>query len=131
MSQALAEQEDVLDALALRDAMRPPTRRARPMARGRRQARRRALPERDARRRRHPSHRGTTHISVIDPDGNAASASPSNGEGNGYIVGRFGFMLNNMLGEEDLSLDGLGQWREDARLSSMMAPTIILQPDGT
>ena len=78
-----------------------------------------------------PSHRGTTHVSVIDAEGNAASASVSNGEGNGHIVGKFGFMLNNMLGEEDLVPDGLGQWREGARLSSMMAPTIILGSDGS
>ena len=78
-----------------------------------------------------PSHRGTTHVSVIDADGNAASASLSNGEGNGHIVGRFGFMLNNMLGEEDLVPDGLGRWQENVRLSSMMAPTIILGPDGS
>ena len=81
---------------------------------------------------RHPTaYRGTTHISVVDADGNAASASLSNGEGNGAIVGNFGFMLNNMLGEEDLAPEGLGHWREGTRLSSMMAPTIILQPDGT
>ena len=78
-----------------------------------------------------PAHRGTTHVSVIDRDGNAASASLSNGEGNGSIVGRFGFMLNNMLGEEDLSPGGLGKWRQGVRLSSMMAPTVILQSDGT
>jgi gamma-glutamyltranspeptidase/glutathione hydrolase len=81
---------------------------------------------------RYPAaYRGTTHISVIDRDGNAAAASLSNGEGNGSIVGNFGFMLNNMLGEEDLVPEGLGSWREGVRLSSMMAPTIILQPDGT
>jgi gamma-glutamyltranspeptidase/glutathione hydrolase len=40
-------------------------------------------------------------------------------------------MLNNMLGEEDLTPEGLDKWREGVRLSSMMAPTIILQPDGT
>ena len=80
---------------------------------------------------RHPkSHRGTTHVSVIDAHGNAASASVSNGEGNGQIVGRFGFMLNNMLGEEDLMPDGLGNWRENVRLSSMMAPTIMLGRHG-
>ena len=69
-------------------------------------------------------------MSVIDAEGNAASVSLSNGEGNGYIVGNFGFMLNNMLGEEDLASDGLDAWREGTRLSSMMAPTIILEPDG-
>jgi gamma-glutamyltranspeptidase / glutathione hydrolase len=36
-----------------------------------------------------------------------------------------------MLGEEDLAPEGLGTWREGVRLSSMMAPTIILEPDGT
>ena len=78
-----------------------------------------------------PAYRGTTHVSVIDADGNAASVSLSNGEGNGYIVGKFGFMLNNMLGEEDLADGRLGAWREGTRMSSMMAPTIILQTDGT
>ncbi|HUU66883.1 MAG TPA: gamma-glutamyltransferase [Methyloceanibacter sp.] len=79
---------------------------------------------------RHPSaYRGTTHISVIDADGNAAAVSLSNGEGNGFIVGNHGFMLNNMLGEEDVAPGGL--WRESVRLSSMMAPTIILDGDGT
>jgi gamma-glutamyltranspeptidase/glutathione hydrolase len=68
---------------------------------------------------------------VIDAEGNAASVSLSNGEGNGYIVGKFGFMLNNMLGEEDLAAGGLHAWREGVRLSSMMAPTLILESDGT
>jgi gamma-glutamyltranspeptidase/glutathione hydrolase len=81
---------------------------------------------------RHPAaYRGTTHISVIDADGNAASVSLSNGEGNGFIVGQHGFMLNNMLGEEDLASGALGAWREGTRLSSMMAPTIIMEADGT
>jgi gamma-glutamyltranspeptidase/glutathione hydrolase len=78
-----------------------------------------------------PAYRGTTHISVIDADGNAASVSLSNGEGDGTIVGAFGFMLNNMLGEDDLASAGLNTWREATRMSSMMAPTIILQPNGT
>jgi gamma-glutamyltranspeptidase/glutathione hydrolase len=80
----------------------------------------------------HPqAYRGTTHISVIDSGGNAAAVSLSNGEGNGFIVGEHGFMLNNMLGEEDLSSGGLDVWREGVRLSSMMAPTIIIEADGT
>jgi gamma-glutamyltranspeptidase/glutathione hydrolase len=81
---------------------------------------------------RHPqAYRGTTHISVIDAAGNAAAISLSNGEGNGFIVGDFGFMLNNMLGEEDLASGRMDDWREGTRMSSMMAPTIILAPDGT
>jgi len=81
---------------------------------------------------RHPqAYRGTTHISVIDAEGNAAAISLSNGEGNGFIVGNFGFMLNNMLGEEDLASGRLDAWHEGVRLSSMMAPTVILESDGT
>jgi gamma-glutamyltranspeptidase / glutathione hydrolase len=80
----------------------------------------------------HPkAYRGTTHISVIDADGNAAAVSLSNGEGSGFAVGDFGFMLNNMLGEEDLASGSLDAWREGTRLSSMMAPTIIMAADGT
>jgi len=77
-----------------------------------------------------PAYRGTTHISVIDADANAASVSISNGEGNGHIVEGCGFMLNNMLGEEDLHPAGFHAWTPDTRLSSMMAPTIITAPDG-
>src|SRR5262245_20479083 len=39
------------------------------------------------------AYRGTTHVSIIDAEGNAAALSLSNGEGNGHIVGKFGFML--------------------------------------
>jgi gamma-glutamyltranspeptidase/glutathione hydrolase len=69
----------------------------------------------------------TTHISVIDSDGNAASVTTSNGEGSGYIIPGTGIMLNNMLGEEDLNPHGFHQWRENQRISSMMAPTIVLK----
>ncbi len=77
-----------------------------------------------------PSTRGTTHISVIDAQGNAASGTITNGEGNGHMVKGCGFMLNNMLGEEDLNPDGFHLWAPDTRLSTMMAPTITSSPDG-
>jgi gamma-glutamyltranspeptidase/glutathione hydrolase len=131
--EALAEKGGAIDASALAEAMRA-TNRAR-AAHGEGLAERLAggvlageLREAQA---HPPAYRGTTHISVIDKDGNAAAVSLSNGEGDGYIVGRFGFMLNNMLGEEDLAAGGLHAWREGTRMSSMMAPTVILQPDGT
>ncbi|MGD9668637.1 MAG: gamma-glutamyltransferase family protein [Hyphomicrobiaceae bacterium] len=76
------------------------------------------------------AHRGTTHISVIDREGRAAAATVSNGEGNGFLVGPFGFMLNNMLGEEDLNPGGFGLWQAGQRMSSMMAPTIIRTAEG-
>ena len=75
-----------------------------------------------------PAGRGTTHISVIDAQGNAASLTVSNGEGCGWIVPQTGFMLNNMLGEADLQPRGFGRWPPDTRLTSMMAPTLVLDP---
>ncbi len=72
-----------------------------------------------------PATRGTTHISIIDGNGNAAAATITNGEGNGHMVPRCGFMLNNMLGEEDLNPGGFHHWKPDTRLSTMMAPTIL------
>ncbi|MGI9383586.1 MAG: gamma-glutamyltransferase [Methyloligellaceae bacterium] len=78
-----------------------------------------------------PATRGTTHISVIDGEGNAAAATITNGEGNGYMLNRFGFMLNNMLGEEDLNPNGFHGWQPDTRLSTMMAPTIVRAADGS
>jgi gamma-glutamyltranspeptidase / glutathione hydrolase len=74
--------------------------------------------------RHRTASRGTTHISVVDAQGNAAAVTVSNGEGNGHLVPGCGFMVNNMLGEEDLSPDGLHAWQEDTRMASMMAPTI-------
>jgi gamma-glutamyltranspeptidase/glutathione hydrolase len=69
--------------------------------------------------------KGTTHISVVDANENACSITVSNGEGNGEIVGDFGFMPNNILGEEDVNPHGAGDWPRDARLASMMCPTIV------
>ena len=68
----------------------------------------------------------TTHISAIDGEGNAASITASNGEGSSYAIPGTGIMLNNMLGEDDLNPDGFHRWPENVRMSSMMAPTTIL-----
>ena len=77
-----------------------------------------------------PAHRGTTHISVVDADGNACAMTLSNGEGSGYIAPGTGVVFNNMLGEEDINPRGFHQWPEDVRLSSMMAPSLIERADG-
>ena len=77
-----------------------------------------------------PSYRGTTHISTADNSGNACAMTLSNGEGNGNIVGRFGFMLNNMLGEEDINPCGADGWTENMRMSSMMCPAVLHTPAG-
>ena len=75
----------------------------------------------------HPvNSRGTTHISVVDRQGNAASLTLSNGEGSGYVLPGTGIMLNNMLGEEDLNPGGFHRWDTSVRVSSMMAPTLAI-----
>ncbi|MBD2258624.1 gamma-glutamyltransferase [Pseudanabaena sp. FACHB-2040] len=82
----------------------------------------------------HDSYRGavnkwgsTTHVSVVDGEGNAASVTTSNGEGSSYVIPGTGIMVNNMLGEEDLNPQGFHQWQPNQRISSMMAPTMVLQ----
>lgn len=76
------------------------------------------------------AQRGTTHISAIDKEGNAASLTLSNGEGCGHLLGNTGIMLNNMLGEEDINPHGFNQWPLDQRMASMMAPTLLIRDDG-
>ena len=69
---------------------------------------------------------GTTHISVVDERGNAAALTVSTGSGSGVIVPGTGIHLNNMLGEFDLGPEG-GDPRPGLRLTSMMAPTVVIK----
>lgn len=69
--------------------------------------------------------KGTTHISIRDAEGGFAGLTASNGEGCGRVVPGAGFMLNNMLGEEDLNRPGFHNWPQNRRLASMMAPTLV------
>ena len=69
----------------------------------------------------------TTHVSVIDREGNAASVTTSNGEGSTYVIPGTQIMVNNMLGEADLNPQGFHQWQPNRRMSSMMAPTLVLK----
>ncbi len=73
---------------------------------------------------------GTTHLSVRDAAGNAASLSLSNGEGSGYFVPGTGIMLNNMLGEDDLHPEGFHASPPGERVSSMMSPSLVLGEHG-
>lgn len=77
------------------------------------------------------SRTGTTHISIIDPSGNAVAMTLSNGSGSGIMDPTGAFMLNNILGEEDLNPKGFHQWVPNERISSMMAPTIVKHTDGS
>ena len=71
---------------------------------------------------------GTTHISAVDSDGNAAALSSSTGSGSGVIVPGTGIHLNNMLGEYDLVAPGPAT--PGRRLTSMMAPSIVVGENG-
>jgi gamma-glutamyltranspeptidase / glutathione hydrolase len=66
---------------------------------------------------------GTTHISVVDGEGNAASLSCSLGSGSGVVVPGTGLQLNNMMGEVHLA----GEEEPGARFASLMAPSVLLQ----
>ena len=68
---------------------------------------------------------GTTHVSVIDGEGNAAALSSTLGSGSGVFAR--GFQLNNMLGELDVI--GTEDRHPGDRLPSMMAPTLVLDGD--
>ena len=65
---------------------------------------------------------GTTHVSVVDAEGAAASLSSTLGAGSGVFRG--GTQLNNMLGELDVI--GPGPHAPGERLASMMTPTMLL-----
>ena len=69
----------------------------------------------------------TTHISVLDGDGNAASITTTLGGASGCVIPGTGIPTNNMLGELDLNPKGFYQWEENVRQTSMMSPTIVVK----
>jgi len=72
----------------------------------------------------------TTHISVVDRDGNAAGITVSHGEGNGYEIPGTGILMNNFLGEADLFPQGFFRFTPGERLHTMMSPVIVVEPGG-
>jgi gamma-glutamyltranspeptidase/glutathione hydrolase len=70
---------------------------------------------------------GTTHLNVADAEGNVAAFTASNGEGSGYCVPGTGVMLNNMMGEDDLHPEGFHRSAPGSRISSMMAPSMVVE----
>lgn len=71
----------------------------------------------------------TTHVSALDEDGNAVSLSTTPGETGGYTIGGTGISMNNVLGEEDVNPEGFHKDPPGLRLSSMMAPSLVLRGD--
>jgi len=75
--------------------------------------------------RRHRRSRGTTHVSIVDREGNLASMTTSNGSNSGVHLAGTGVMANNIMGEEDLHPGGAGAARPGGRVGSMMAPSVL------
>jgi len=69
----------------------------------------------------------TTHITAVDAEGRCASVTCSNGTGSGMLPPGTGVHVNNMLGEEDLNPLGFHALPAGRRMTSMMAPTIVLR----
>jgi gamma-glutamyltranspeptidase / glutathione hydrolase len=74
------------------------------------------------------STRGTTHVSIVDADGNLAAMTTSNGSGSGVHLGETGVLANNICGEEDLLPTGAGHLPSGVRVGSMMAPSLLERP---
>ncbi len=68
----------------------------------------------------------TTHISVLDGNGQACSVTCTNGEGSGVVVPGTGMHINNIMGEEDLNPLGFHLHPAGRRMPSMMAPTVVM-----
>jgi len=71
---------------------------------------------------------GTTHVSIMDSEGNIAGLTTSNGEGCGVMVGDTGVMFNNFLGEDDLT-QHKEIYKPGNRIITMMAPSLIVKDD--
>ena len=76
------------------------------------------------------SVRGTTHVSVLDAEGNVATMTTSNGSCSGVFVPGTGVQLNNVMGEADLHPDGFHSTPPGLRIGSMMAPTVATTAEG-
>lgn len=77
-----------------------------------------------------PGNGSTTHVSVVDALGGAASVTVTSGEGCGHVVTGTGVHVNNFLGEEDLNPAGFHLHNPGAALPTMIAPTIAVHRNG-
>ncbi len=74
------------------------------------------------------SSKGTTHVSIVDADGNLAAMTTSNGSGSGVVLAGTGVFANNVMGEADLHPQGFHLDPPGHRVGSMMAPSILVRP---
>ncbi len=73
--------------------------------------------------------RGTTHISVVDGQGNLAALTMTFGEASGYLAPETGIVLNNIMGEDDLHPRGFFADPPGRRVASMMAPSLLVSEE--
>ncbi len=76
------------------------------------------------------AQRGTTHISVMDAEGNLGALTMTFGEASGFLAPGTGIVLNNIMGEDDLHPRGFFADPPGKRISSMMAPSLLIDESG-
>lgn len=76
-----------------------------------------------------PESKHTTHISVIDKDGNCVSMTHSLGSSSGVITDGLGFMYNNCMGVFDPRPGRTGSIAPGKSRFSSMCPTIVFKDD--
>jgi len=74
---------------------------------------------------------GTSHISIVDAQGNVASMTTTIEATFGSRIMVRGFLLNNELTDFDFVPGGANEIAPGKRPRSSMAPTIVFAPDGT
>ncbi|MEE2862287.1 MAG: gamma-glutamyltransferase, partial [Pseudomonadota bacterium] len=75
------------------------------------------------------SQRDTTHISVIDKDGNAVALTHSLGSPSGAITDGLGFMYNGLMGRFDPRPGRAASIAPGKRRASSAAPTMVFEGD--
>ena len=66
----------------------------------------------------------TTHLSVVDAEGNAIGITSSLGESAGVVLNNSGIILNNFLGEADVA-PPMARTKAGRRLLTMCSPTLV------
>lgn len=77
-----------------------------------------------------PELPATTHISIVDADGNAVALTSSIENAFGSRIMTKGFLLNNQLTDFSFVPGGANQVAPGKRPLSSMAPTLVFDPDG-
>lgn len=72
----------------------------------------------------------TTHLSIMDKEGNIVSMTQTNNGGSGYVAEGTGVLLNGEMADFSTGYDNANAIEEGKRPLSSMSPTIILDENG-